>query len=60
MRVIAAFVGLLAFAYASPALESRQQGQNCVEVFFPETCDDRGLVYCDGAGSIAVCCTRCN
>ncbi|KAL4935390.1 hypothetical protein BDV06DRAFT_228879 [Aspergillus oleicola] len=62
MRVIAAFAALLALAYAAPNavdMEKRQQGENCVEVFYPETCADRGLVYCDGAGSIQVCCTRC-
>lgn len=29
MRVIAAFAALLALAYASPTLETRQQGENC-------------------------------
>ncbi|KAL4736515.1 hypothetical protein BDV11DRAFT_193659 [Aspergillus similis] len=66
MRVIAAFTTLLALAYAAPSAElektslvKRQQGENCIEVFFPESCADRGLVECDGAGSIRICCTRC-
>ncbi|KAL4947084.1 hypothetical protein BDW69DRAFT_190523 [Aspergillus filifer] len=62
MRVIAAFATLLALACAAPSaldMEKRQQGEGCVEVFFPESCADRGLVYCDGAGAIQICCNRC-
>ncbi|KAB8068505.1 hypothetical protein BDV29DRAFT_162333 [Aspergillus leporis] len=59
MRVIAAFAVLLTLAYATPSLEKRQQGENCIEVFFPDSCAARGLVECDGAGSIRICCTRC-
>ncbi|KAL4756956.1 uncharacterized protein BDW70DRAFT_144125 [Aspergillus foveolatus] len=66
MRLIAAFTAFLALAYAAPSVDfektslgKRQQGENCVEVFFPESCADRGLVECDGAGSIRICCTRC-
>ncbi|KAL2854634.1 hypothetical protein BJX68DRAFT_264533 [Aspergillus pseudodeflectus] len=47
MRVVAVFTALLAVAFAAPSLEKRQQGENCVEVFFPESCADRGLVECD-------------
>ncbi|KAL3472091.1 hypothetical protein BJX99DRAFT_262602 [Aspergillus californicus] len=57
MRVIAVFAALLALASATPApLEKRQQGENCIEVFYPDACSDSGLVYCDGAGSIQICC----
>ncbi|KAL2833107.1 hypothetical protein BJY01DRAFT_96946 [Aspergillus pseudoustus] len=59
MRVIAVFTALLAVAVAAPSLERRQQGENCIEVFFPDSCEARGLVECDGAGSIRICCTRC-
>ncbi|KAL2869612.1 uncharacterized protein BJX67DRAFT_379160 [Aspergillus lucknowensis] len=59
MRVIAAFTALLALAYAAPSLDKRQQGENCIEVFFPDTCDAHGLVECDGAASIRICCSRC-
>jgi hypothetical protein len=30
MRVIAAFAVLLTLAYATPSLEKRQQGENCI------------------------------
>ncbi|KAF7588048.1 hypothetical protein BBP40_006217 [Aspergillus hancockii] len=59
MRVTTAFITLLTLAYAAPSLEKRQQGENCIEVFFPDSCASRGLVECDGAGSIRICCTRC-
>ncbi|BCS30510.1 uncharacterized protein APUU_80813A [Aspergillus puulaauensis] len=59
MRVIAAFAALLAVAYASPTLEVRQQGANCEEIFFPDSCAAHNLVECDGAGSIRICCTSC-
>ncbi|KAE8374830.1 hypothetical protein BDV26DRAFT_269230 [Aspergillus bertholletiae] len=59
MRVIAALTTLLALAYASPTLEERQQGEKCIEVHFPDNCSAHGLVKCDGAGSILVCCKRC-
>ncbi|RDW68792.1 putative uncharacterized protein binC [Aspergillus mulundensis] len=66
MRLIAALTTLLALAYAAPSMElekasldKRQQGENCIEVFFPDSCSSRGLVECDGAGSIRICCTRC-
>ncbi|KAL4779656.1 hypothetical protein BJX76DRAFT_72860 [Aspergillus varians] len=60
MRVIAAFTAFLAMAYAAPStLDKRQQGANCIEVFFPDSCANRGLVECDGSGSIRICCSRC-
>ncbi|KAL4925538.1 uncharacterized protein BDV17DRAFT_294432 [Aspergillus undulatus] len=62
MRVIAAFTALLALAYAAPnalEVEKRQQGENCQEIFFPDSCAAHGLVECDGAAAIRICCTRC-
>ncbi|KAL4871332.1 hypothetical protein BDV12DRAFT_164117 [Aspergillus spectabilis] len=59
MRFIAIFATLLAVATAAPSLDKRQQGENCREIFFPDSCSANGLVECDGAGSIRICCTRC-
>ncbi|KAI9372184.1 hypothetical protein BJX61DRAFT_542949 [Aspergillus egyptiacus] len=58
MRVLAIFTAILAVAYAAPSMEKRQQGENCREIFFPDNCGAHGLVECDGAGSIRICCQR--
>ncbi|KAL2802213.1 hypothetical protein BJX63DRAFT_438086 [Aspergillus granulosus] len=56
MRVVAVFAALLAVVSAAPALEKRQQGENCRGIHFPDTCASHNLVQCDSSGSFLVCC----
>ncbi|KAE8150815.1 hypothetical protein BDV25DRAFT_139497 [Aspergillus avenaceus] len=55
MRFIIVFATLLAVAYGA-SLETRQQGQGCIEVHSPDTCGAHGRVKCDGsAGFLKKC-----